>query len=43
MAKPLHLSEEYYEKLRELEGAYLRHRGPLRQSGYGGGPINWRK
>lgn len=43
MAKPLRLSEEYYEKLRELEGAYLRHRGPLRQSGYGGGPINWRK
>ena len=37
------LSAEYYERLRKLEDSYLSYRDPLRQSGYGGGPINWRK
>ncbi|HEY3231680.1 MAG TPA: hypothetical protein VGJ87_20800, partial [Roseiflexaceae bacterium] len=39
----VNLSNEYYEQLRALEDSYLSHDDPLRQSGYSGGPINWRK
>src|SRR5262245_28790399 len=43
MTKLPSLPEEYYRQLKELETSYMSHSDPLRQSGYGGGPINWRK
>lgn len=43
MTNPAVFSIEDYQRLRELEDSYLSYSDPLRQSGYGGGPINWRK
>lgn len=36
------LPESYMQRLCDLEDSYLRHSDPLRQSGFSGGPINWR-
>jgi len=32
----------FLDRLRELEGSYLRETDPVRQSGFGGGPERWR-
>jgi SAM-dependent methyltransferase len=36
------LPNDYYERVKALEDAYMSHTDPLRQSGFGGGPVNWR-
>jgi hypothetical protein len=38
----LRLPNDYYQRLKALEDDYLSHDDPLRQSGFGGGSINWR-
>lgn len=43
MATMPELSAEQQQRLRELEDSYLSYDDPLRQSGYHGGPSNWRK
>jgi hypothetical protein len=37
------LPEEFLERLRDLETAYLAETDPIRQSGFGGGATRWRK
>ncbi len=42
-AAPLsRLPESHMESIRILESAYLRHRDPIKQSGFGGGTDRWR-
>lgn len=41
-AQPSRLPESHMESIRILESAYLRHRDPIKQSGFGGGPDRWR-
>ncbi len=42
-ATPLtRLPESHLESIRTLESAYLRHRDPIKQSGFSGGPDRWR-
>lgn len=36
------LPESHMESIRILESAYLRHRDPIKQSGFGGGTDRWR-
>ena len=36
------LPREFVEKLRTLEASYLAEEDPIRQSGFGGGPVRWR-
>ena len=37
------LPEEFFERLSDLEAAYLAQTDPIRQSGFGGGATRWRK
>lgn len=41
-ARLLRLPESHLESIRILESAYLRHRDPIKQSGFNGGADRWR-
>lgn len=41
-AQPSRLSKSHIESIHILEAAYLRHRDPIKQSGFSGGPDRWR-